>query len=330
MMRDKLKQINKIMEKYLFDVPISFHIFNRPETTKKVFEEIRKIKPKQLFITADGARESRPRDTEDCIATRSIINKIDWECEVHTNFSDVNKGSFKSTSEGITWVFKHVDRAIILEDDCVPHESFFEYCRELLEYYEHDTRIGLISGNNFQTQKDKTEDSYFFSRYTLIWGWATWKRTWQQVDFSMKNWPEYNRINGLKGSFSNKKEIQYWGGMYQDMFDKKRKLHWDYLLSLSSFMNNTLTIIPNVNLVSNIGYGPDASNCKAKSKFHCLENEEIKFPLKHPNFICRFVTADDYVELNLFSGLYRKWKAVIRPLTPYILITLYRAIKRKL
>jgi hypothetical protein len=312
------------MDKYLFDVPISLHIFNRPNTTNQVFEVIRKIKPKQLFITADGPREGKPNDTKDCMATRSIINKIDWECEIYKNYSDVNKGSFRSTSEGITWVFKHVDKAIILEDDCVPHDSFFEYCDDLLKYYEHDTRIALISGNNFQLEENKTKDSYYFSRYTHIWGWATWRRTWEQVDFSMKDWPEYNKINGLKSSFSNKNEIRFWKDMFQDMYDKKRKLHWDFLLSLSTYMNNTLTVIPNVNLVSNIGYGPDASNCLEKSIFHSLKTKKMLFPLQHPRFVSRFIIADDFTEEKMFSGFRVIWKEILKKVLPESILKILR------
>lgn len=315
------------MDGQLFEVPISFHIFNRPEVTKIVFDEIRKIKPKKLFITADGARRGNPDDEVKCQKTREIVSKIDWDCDLYTNFSDTNKGSFKSTSEGITWVFSHVDRAIILEDDCIPHSSFFTFCSELLEYYENDTRIALISGNNFQLGSNKTKESYYFSRYTHIWGWATWKRTWEQVDFSMKGWPEYKEINGLRSSFFNKKEITHWRGIYQEMFDKKRKLHWDYLLSLASYMNNTVTILPNVNLVSNVGFGEDSSNCKTRGELHCLSVEAVTFPLTHPSFVTRLVKADDYTEKMVFSGAHNKWASYIKPFISKKLLNLYRNFK---
>ena len=300
------------MKNSMFQVPVSLHVFNRPETTKKLFNEIRKIRPKILFITADGPRDNHSNDIKKCEEARSIIKNIDWDCELHTNFSKVNKGSFKSTSEGITWVFEHVDRAIILEDDCIPDSSFFTFCQELLDYYESDTRISIISGNNFQLNKNVTSDSYYFSRYPHIWGWATWKRTWDKVDFSMKDWPEYKKINGLKGEFYKNKEIKYWAGMYQDMYDKKRKLHWDFLLSLSSYMSNTITIIPNVNLVTNIGFGPDARNCKTQSDFHSLNVKEMVFPLQHPRFISRFVFADDFTEEAMFSGTRVAWKVFMK------------------
>lgn len=291
----------KMMTNNLFPVPISFHIFNRPETTRKVFEQIKNIKPSQLFITADGPRENIAGDNEKCREVRSIVDDIDWECKVFTNFAESNKGSYKSTSEGITWVFEHVDRAIILEDDCIPHPSFFRFCHELLDYYENDERIALISGNNFQLTGNKTEHSYYFSRYTHIWGFATWKRTWNQVDLKMQCWPEFKDMKGLQAIFRKNHEVKHWEMLFQGMYEGKIGPHWDYLLSLSSYMNHTLAILPNVNLVSNIGYGVDASNCKSKSRFQELNIEEIKFPLKHPKFICRYVDADNFTELNIFS-----------------------------
>jgi len=315
------------MKNSMFQTPISLHVFNRPETTRTLFNEIKKIRPEKLFITADGPRVGHPDDQKNCREVRGIINEIDWDCELHTNFSEANKGSFKSTSEGITWAFKHVERAIILEDDCIPNSSFFTFCEELLNYYENDKRIALISGNNFQGDKNKTEDSYYFSRYTHIWGWATWKRTWDQVDFSMKNWPEYKKNNGLKSLFHQEKEIKYWATMYQEMYDKKRKPHWDFLLSLSSYMNNTVSILPNVNLVSNIGFGPDASNCKTQSKNHCLETEAMIFPLQHPKFISRFVVADDFTERNIFSGTSNPIKEIIRKYIPKGIWSFFKKIK---
>lgn len=318
------------MEGKLFEVPISFHVFNRPETTKIVFDEIRKIRPRKLFITADGARKDNPDDEVKCLKTRAIVSNVDWDCEVYTNFSNTNKGSYKSTSEGISWVFSHVERAVILEDDCVPHESFFRFCNELLDYYEDDLRVALISGNNFQPPKNGVEGSYYFTRYSHIWGWATWKRTWEQVDLSMTNWPDFKKTNNLKSTFSKTKEINWWGAMYQEMYDKKRKPHWDFLLSLSLYMNNTLAITPNVNLVSNVGFGPDSSNCKTQGKFQCLESREMVFPLKHPNFIARFVDADDFTEKNMFSGIDASWKVFLVNYLPAFVTYTLKKVRRSL
>ena len=294
----------------LFSTPVSLHIFNRPEYTRRVFNEIRKIKPRKLFITADGPRKDVKDDVRKCAESRSIVDEIDWDCELYKNFSDVNKGSFLSTSEGITWVFNNVDRAIILEDDCIPNNSFFLFCNELLDFYENDTRIAMISGNNFQEQKSHklNKYSYYFSRYTHIWGWATWKRTWDKVDFSMKNWPEFNKSDNLRSIFNDTDAIKYWSNIFQKMYTKEMGMHWDYLLSLSTYMNNTLTVLPEVNLVTNIGFGENASNCRVKTRFHCIETQEIGFPISHPCCIVRDVNADDFTESQMFSGKIKKNK----------------------
>lgn len=192
------------MSNNLFPVPISFHIFNRPETTLKVFEKIRNIKPSKLFITADGPRKNVEGDNEKCREVRSIVDEIDWECEVFTNFSESNKGSYKSTLEGITWVFEHVALAIILEDDCIPHQSFFRFCHELLYFYENDERIALISGNNFLFGKHKMpnykkKNGHFVAIFTN-----------QQVKIKegFIHFPKAVNISPMKTSVSKPKQVR--------------------------------------------------------------------------------------------------------------------------
>jgi hypothetical protein len=312
----------------LFPVPISFHIFNRPETTQKVFEEIRKIKPSQLFITADGPRENVVGDSEKCSEVRAIVNNVDWECEVFTNFSKKNKGSYKSTSEGITWVFNHVERAIILEDDCIPHQSFFRFCHELLDYYENDTRVALISGANFLFDKYTVEESYYFSRYAHMWGWATWKRTWDQVDFAMTNWSKFRDMNGLNLIFRRKYEVEYWKEIMHKMYDGKG-FHWDYLLLLSMYMNNSLVIRSSVNLIYNTGYGIGATHFENKSIMNEVETKEMFYPLIHPPFICKNIVADELVDLYEFTGGYKTYvRNKIIKFLPKTIISLIKKIKQ--
>ena len=290
----------------IFPIPLSFHIYNRPGTTLRVFEQIKNLKPRTLFITADGPIKSVGRDNDKCQEVRLIVDEIDWECEVFKNYSDFNKGSYKSTSEGISWVFQHVDRAIILEDDCIPHPSFFKFCHDLLDYYENDERIALISGNNFLFGKCQQRYSYYFSRYTHMWGWATWKRTWEQVDFKMKNWPEFRDRNGLEVIFRKKYEIMYWTQIMQNMYIGLG-YHWDYLLLLSMFMNNQLAIRPGINLICNTGYGKGATHFQNKHKIHDVKASKICFPLIHPPFICKDIIADEHVDKYEFSGGYKQY-----------------------
>ena len=295
------------MEEYKLETPVSFHIFNRPQVTERVFNVIRTVKPRYLFVTADGPRENVPQDAEKCRAVRELVEKnIDWKCELYKNYSDANKGSYKCTSGGISWVFDHVEEAIILEDDCLPGVSFFRFCSELLERYRLNKKVSLISGNNFLPGMKNYEYSYYFSRYSLIWGWATWKRTWNLIDFDMKGWPEFRDSGGLKNIFEKDEAIYYWGSIFEGMYTKKRGPHWDYKLTLSTFMNNTLGIVPLANLVSNIGAGPDGTNCKVATRDHNLPVHDISFPLKHPSCIYRLNWADEYTENNKFSGLFIK------------------------
>ena len=314
------------MNKELFQVPISFHIFNRPELTRKVFEVIKKIKPSKLFITSDGPRKNKEGEKNKCIEAKLILNEIDWECEVFKNFSEDNKGSYKSTSEGITWVFKHVDSAVILEDDCIPHISFFRYCQELLNYYKDNKNIAAISGNNFQPEKNTTQYSYYYSRHAHIWGWATWKESWNRIDFNMQDWPKFKKMKGLDSVFYRKHEREYWYKYYQDMYEGKSKPHWDHQFLLSCFMNNAMTILPNKNLVNNVGFGVDSTHVKLKTKFNSIKLSGIKFPLDHPSFMCRSVAADDFTEKTMFSGGIKS--QIKRKIISYIPKKIYLFLRR--
>ncbi len=177
----------------LIKTPVVVIIFKRTDTTEKVFEAIRLAKPPKLFVIADGPRADHPGEAEKCEAARAIIERVDWECEVLKNYSDTNLGCAKRVSSGLDWVFSNVEEAIILEDDCVPHLTFFPFCEELLEKYRYDTRIASISGQNVQFGRERTNYSYYFSRYNHCWGWATWRRAWQHFDFDMKLWPEIKK-----------------------------------------------------------------------------------------------------------------------------------------
>src|SRR5665648_587346 len=166
------------MSNFQLKTPVAFIIFNRPETTRRVFAEIAKARPTKLLVIADGPRATHPDDAEKCAVVRAIIDGVDWDCEVLKNYSDVNLGCKRRVSSGLDWVFDTVEEAIILEDDCLPHPTFFRFCEEMLAKYRDDKRIAMISGDNFQFGKKRTEYSYYFSRYTHIWGWASWRRAW--------------------------------------------------------------------------------------------------------------------------------------------------------
>src|SRR6266566_849672 len=181
--------------------PVAFIIFNRSERTAEVFGAIRAARPAQLFVIADGPRPDVESDATKCAATRAIIERVDWPCQIFRRYADKNIGLRRNVSEGLDWVFNQTERAIILEDDCLPDPSFFPFCEELLERYAEDRHVAMIGGTNLDPEHaaPRGEDSYYFSRFWQIWGWATWRRVWQLCDHEMKEWPELRRSCWLRG-----------------------------------------------------------------------------------------------------------------------------------
>ena len=280
--------------------PVAFIIFKRPETTKKVFKAIRQVKPAKLLVIADGPREQVPGEAEECAATRKIIEDIDWDCEVLKNYSTTNLGCKKRVSSGIDWVFDNVEEAIILEEDCLPHTTFFPFCENLLEKYRDDNRIFSISGQNLLFGKKRTEYSYYFSRHTYVWGWATWKRAWQHYDLEMKLWPEIKTSGFLHDILVDPQAVKEWNKSFQELYDGQIDT-WDYQLMFSCWVNSGINIHPNSNLISNIGFGTESTHTSRKrSKYAEIPLEAINFPLKHPPFVIYDKQADDYVQQNVY------------------------------
>jgi len=271
--------------------PVLFLIFNRPDTTQKVFNAIRQAKPKQLFIAADGPRPDKEGEIEKCQKARQIATSVDWDCEVKTLFRDKNLGCKIAVSSAIDWFFENVEEGIILEDDCLPSQSFFWFCQELLKYYRDDTRIMHISGDNFQFGKTRGEGSYYFSKYAHIWGWATWKRAWKCYDVNMKNFGNFFKSNQVINIFSIKQQQKYWMNIFQRVYDGKIGT-WDYQWTYTCFINNGLCIMPNVNLVLNIGFSKEAFHTKdGNSIFSKMEAKEIT-EIRHPEFVLVDQKAD--------------------------------------
>jgi hypothetical protein len=298
------------------NTPVVFIIFNRPDLTQIVFDAIRQAKPTQLFVIADGARF--PEESERCQQSRRIIKQVDWDCQVLTNYADTNLGCRKRVSSGIDWVFEHVEEAIILEDDCLPHPSFFRYCQELLDYYREDKRIWCISGNNFQDGQCRGNGSYYFSNYNHCWGWASWRRAWQQYDHALSNWQTVRDGHYLKSILDSELEIKYWGDIFERLATLGQPNSWAYPWTFTCWQNSGLTVLPNVNLVSNIGFRSDGTHLKSESKFANLPVKDIQ-EIHHPSFVVRDKIADQYTFDNHFGGLEMK-KAD----------TLYGKFKRKL
>ncbi|HBE19437.1 MAG TPA: hemolytic protein HlpA-like protein [Cyanobacteria bacterium UBA11367] len=282
--------------------PVALFIFNRPDLTEIVFEQIRSAKPKKLLVVADGPRF--PQEAEKCEKARKIIERVDWHCEVLTNFSEKNIGCGIRVSTGLDWVFSEVEEAIILEDDCLPTASFFYFCQTLLEYYKHDQRIMHISGNNFQLGKSRTEYSYYFSRYPHSWGWASWRRAWKYFDQGMKNYTDFKKANVIKLICENPYEQNYWTSIFDRMFEGVSDT-WDYQWFYACLAQNGLSILPNSNLVSNIGFRSDATHTCGESPWERLPTSDI-WEIEHPPFIIRHREADDYTFDYLFGGKFMK------------------------
>jgi len=276
--------------------PVALIIFNRPDVTSRVAEIVAKAGPSQVFVIADGPRLDRPGEAEKCAATRAVIERIDWPCEVVKKYSNVNLGCGRAPAAGLDWVFEQTDRAIILEDDCLPHSTFFRYCDELLGLYQDDERIMQIAGSNFQGGRQRGDASYFFSRFKICWGWATWRRAWRHMDMSVKLWPQLRDTSWLVDLVGDARAAEHWATKFEGAFRAAGLIdYWDYQWLFATWVQGGLCVMPNLNLISNIGFGEEATHTTwAENKWANLPLEEMPFPLRHPSSIARDEQADDF------------------------------------
>jgi hypothetical protein len=314
--------------------PILFLIFNRPDTTAKVFEAIRQARPPRLYIAADGPRPNRDAEAARCDEARRIAIQVDWPCEVKTLFRDRNLGCRLGPSSAIGWFFEHEEEGIVLEDDCLPSQSFFPYCAELLARYRHDERIMCVSGDNFQSGRAVTPFSYYFSRYSDTWGWASWRRAWELYDGEMTLWPAFRDGGGLKAwSAGDESFEKYWLAIFESISIGALRSAWDYQFLFTCWAHHGLTCIPEKNLVSNIGFSADATHtfdpasCEAN-----LPGLDLSFPLRHPPFITRSVEADLYEHKTLFDrqekqSIWRRARRAIRSVLPDPLIAALKTMR---
>src|ERR671932_1257558 len=281
--------------------PVVLIIFNRTSHTERVFEVIRQAQPGKLLVIADGPRADRPDDQEKCAAARAIIDRVDWDCEVFKNYSDINLSCDPRIIDGLNWVFNTVEEAIILEDDCIPHPTFFPYCEQLIDRYRHDERVMNISGQNVLFGRKRTEYSYYFSRFTLCWGWATWRRSGHYLDVDLKLWPEVRDRKFMKDILEDPYAVKVWERTAQMLYDG-RLTGWDFKWMFACWLQNGLCIISDRNLVTNIGYGAEATHIHdEKDPYIKMETEAMNFPLKHPPFIIRDLEADKLTQRTLFD-----------------------------
>jgi hypothetical protein len=263
--------------------PILLLIFNRPDLTRQVFAKIRSAKPRQLLVVADGPRKEREGEAELCDQARAVLAGVDWPCDLRTEFAKSNLGCGKRISSGITWAFSHVDRAIILEDDCLPAESFFPFCEAMLREYSDDPRVMNVAGFCHRRLPDLPQ-SYFFTKIPCCWGWATWRRAWSLYDFDMAHWESYRESGGWEFFGSNAAYLKH-------VFEEGRKNEidtWDHQWAFTCLLHHGLSVAPKVPLIQNIGFRADATHTTAGNRFAMQRSEELAFPLTHP----REVAAD--------------------------------------
>lgn len=282
------------MPEFSLQTPVAFLIFNRPDTTERVFNAIAQAKPSKLLVIADGPRAGRVGEAERCAQARAVIECVDWECEVLTNYADSNMGCKMRVATGIDWVFHQVEEAIILEDDCFPEQSFFRFCQEMLERYRHHPRVGMVTGGNLQFGQQRGDASYYFSRYSHIWGWATWRRAWQLYQREIPQWPAFREQGWLNQLFETQGERDYWATSFQLVHEGKLDT-WDCSWTFATLTHGLLQVVPNVNLISNIGFGPDATHTHVVGIHADMPTSPIQFPLKHPDFILANAEADRYI-----------------------------------
>ena len=291
----------------MLQTPVLFIIFNRPETTKRVFSAIRNARPTQLFIAADGPRPGK-EEQQMCNETRKIVSLVDWECSVHTLFRDHNLGCGKSLSEAITWFFRHVEQGIILEDDCLPEPEFFPFCSQLLDKYQYVDKIMEVSGLNM-LGKTRTEASYLFSTYDGTWGWATWRRAWEKYDYTMSRWQNVTDKRKVSLFFGDANLKNYWMSIFDKTFHKQIDT-WDYQWLFARIVNDGIGIIPKMNMISNIGFGSNATHTFNKNDFgSSLKTYKMNFPLIHPQTIAVSQSFDKKFGATVFyktPSIYRR------------------------
>lgn len=304
--------------------PVLIVGFNRPECLREVVDAIRRVQPTELFLALDYPRAGRPGDIPGYEECKEIFAHIDWPCNIHRNYSEKNLGCRDRMTSAITWAFENVDRLMIFEDDCVPHETFFPFCVELLERYKDDSRVGMIAACDEHFHVKDLElygDSYYFDRFSSIWGWATWKRVWEKHDTELTYWPEFRKRYALMDGFFRNKRATHESMLYSDKLYRRQAGAWAGCWAIYLYKENMLCIHPAVNLISNNGCGKSSRDpCTAvrhwwhrekKNPWDRRPMEPMTFPLQHPITMLpniesehwRFIDAEDI--MPFYKRLYR-------------------------
>lgn len=283
------------------EIPVLLTIFNRPDKTKAVMENLRQIEPKRLFVAADGPRRNLPQDIENCRLARQAATTVNWACDTKTRFLDDNIGCDPAVSSAIEWFFQHVEYGIILEDDCIIHPDFFRFCGELFERYSNDQRIMQISSISPYATREHPYDYHFSRAFRCGGGWATWRRAWKHFTSNMRRYSDKEALAIIKAYYpdSSKHLLQYRKFLE---FKKGSLNNWDFQWNMACYAQNGLSIVPERNLMVNIGFDKDSTHTRrTDSIFENLNTQPPHFPLRHPPFIY----ADSQPERSLERRIYR-------------------------
>ena len=284
---------SSLISPYKTKSAVLFLLFNRPGTTQQVFDQIKLAQPKRLYVAADGPRSGNAADVELCKQTRNIIKGVDWECEVKTLFREKNGGCKEAVSAAVNWFFEQEEEGIVLEDDCLPANSFFRYCDTLLEKYRYDSRIRHITGCNLQQGNKWGDCTYYFSNISHVWGWAGWRRVWKDYDKNLSRYDKDEAKRHLSDIFPNPIIADCWAKFFADQKDGKIN-SWAFPLTFINFFNNGLCAIPNENLISNLGFHEGATHTINKDSLNAnIPLSEIG-EIKHPMFIIPEKRADEF------------------------------------
>jgi len=295
--------------------PVAVIIFNRPDNVSKLIECLKEERDRELFVISDGARKNVPDEAEKVKVCRDMFKT--WPSNTYFNLADSNMGCKDRVSSGLDWVFEHTDRAIILEDDCHPHHDFFRFADELLERLENDSRVMSICGTNLFSLGDNFNWSYCFSKYQNCWGWATWKRSWELYDHNLSGLPAAKQTDFLREYLGSRRAAMYW----HYILDKVREGQinsWAYIWSFSSFLCRGLHVIPQYNLVENVGFGAEATHTEKVPPYLMANTNSITFPLKHPPIVSSLDRYDKTIEDTIFSkSIYQRILWCLRKVFKY-------------
>lgn len=297
-----------------YDVPVVVIVFNRVELAAKLLKCIRQLCPQRLFVISDGARDFVPGEKERVEKVRALFEDISWPCKVQKNYAKKNMGCDNRIPSGLDWVFEQVEEAVILEDDCIPSPQFFLYAEQMLARYREDPRVMMIAGSN-PIQRYEVPASCFFTARVYTWGWATWRRAWEHYCDSRTEWDRirrdgtFARVYPFRTRYYVKKELDY--------YFNRGKCPWDYLWWISCMGAGGLCAVPKVNLITNEGFGENATHTKNQGDYRG-DTFPMEFPLVYPAAVERDRRYDLYDRgLNpplKFIRAYRKLKRMLRKL----------------